>query len=126
MYDAKNFRDRKKANDDSKNSGNTDLTLGKVDKNNNRNVYRQEKQTVNFAVKPRSNKLKFGKKVYEFYNAPITKFWQNTIFYLLFLISFTYIVLVKTPETPSVLEIVVIVYIFSLGVDKIREVNLIL
>ena len=81
----------------------------------------QEKKTVNFLVQNRTNKLKFGKKIYEFYNAPITKFWQNTIMYLLFLISFAYIVLVKTPPKPSYPEIFVLVYVFSYGLDKMRE-----
>ena len=81
----------------------------------------REKKTVNFMVRKRSNKLKFGKKIYEFYNAPITKFWQNTIIYIVFLVCFAYIVLVRTPEYPSMAEIFVLVYIFSYGVDKIRE-----
>lgn len=83
----------------------------------------RDRTTVNFIVKNRANKLKFGKKIYEFYNAPITKYWQNTIIYILFLISFAYIVLVKTPPKPSIPELFVIVYIFSYGLDKIREVS---
>lgn len=82
----------------------------------------RERKTVNFIVKNRAaNKLRFGKKIYEFYNAPITKFWQHTIIYILFLISFAYIVLVKTPKKPSMPEIFVIIYVFSYGLDKIRE-----
>lgn len=84
----------------------------------------RERKTMNFIVKNRANKLRFGKKIYEFYNAPITKFWQNTIIYILFLISFAYIVLVKTPTRPSIPEIFVLVYVFSYGFDKIREVGL--
>jgi len=41
-------------------------------------------------------------RFYEFYNAPITKFWFNAIFYLLFLFLFTYMVLIRTPLTPSI------------------------
>lgn len=82
----------------------------------------KNKQTMNFIVKnPGRNKLKFGKKIYEFYNAPITKFWQNTLIYILFLIAFAYIVLVKTPKKPSIPEIFVLVYVFTYGLDKIRE-----
>ena len=81
----------------------------------------QEKKTVNFLVRKRTNKLKFGKKIYEFYNAPITKFWQNTIIYSLFLITFAYIVLVQTPRKISYPEIFVLVYVFTYGLDKIRE-----
>jgi transient receptor potential cation channel subfamily M member 3 len=124
LYDAKTFRDKRKENQNSNNNHKNDSTLTKIDKNNNnQNFYKQQKQTVNFAVKPRSNKLKAGKKIYEFYNAPITKFWQNTLLYVIFLMCFTFIVLVKTPETPSVVEMVVMAYIFSLGLDKIRDVN---
>lgn len=81
----------------------------------------REKKTLNFLVKNRANKIDIGKKLYEFYNAPVTKFWQNTIFYMLFLISFAYIVLVKTPKKPSLVEVFVLVYIFSYGLDKLRE-----
>jgi len=66
-------------------------------------------------------KLKLGKKIYEFYNAPITKFWQNTLMYVIFLVIFSYIVLIQTPVTPSALEIFVLVYIFTYGLDKCRE-----
>lgn len=81
----------------------------------------REKKTVNFLVKNRANKLNIGKKLYEFFNAPVTKFWQNTIFFVIFLCSFAYIVLVKTPKKPSYVEIYVLVYIFSYGLDKFRE-----
>ncbi|CAF0758756.1 unnamed protein product [Brachionus calyciflorus] len=81
----------------------------------------QEKKTINFFVRKKANKLRFGKKIYEFYNSPITKFWQNTIMYIFFLMCFAYIVLVKTPKRPSPPEIFVLVFIFSYGLDKIRE-----
>ncbi len=84
----------------------------------------QEKKTFNYMVRNSQNKLKFGKKIYEFYNAPITKFWQNAIIYIIFLVCFAYIVLVKTPTKPSRMEIFVLVYIFAYGLDKIREVVL--
>ena len=82
----------------------------------------EKKTTMNFMVRKRADKLRFGKKIYEFYNAPITKFWQNAIIYILFLLAQAYIVLVKTPWKPSLPELFVIVYIFSYGFDKIREV----
>ena len=81
----------------------------------------REQKTVNFMVKNRTNKLNIGKKLYEFYNAPVTKFWQNTIFYMIFLVTFAYIVLVKTPKRPSYPEIFVLVYLFTYGLDKVRE-----
>ncbi len=88
--------------------------------------YSKRKTNVNFFVdeyKSKMNrKLKFRKKVYEFYNSPITKFWQNFILYLIFLLTFTYVVLVKTPSYPNTAEIIVLTYIFAFGVDKLREV----
>lgn len=86
--------------------------------------YQEERKTVNVTVKPRTNKLKFGKKIYEFYNAPITKFWQNIIFYIIFLLCLSYMILVKTPRNPTGVEIFVLIYVFSYGFDKIREVRL--
>lgn len=85
------------------------------------NLKRIEAKKTAMERKNRSNKLKFGKKIYEFYNAPITKFWQNTLIYILFLVCFSYIVLVKTPSKPSIFEIFFLVYVFSYGLDKFRE-----
>ena len=66
--------------------------------------------------------INIGLKIYEFYNAPITKFWQTVIFHMIFLICFTYMVLVKTPPKPSSVEVFVWIYTFTFGCDKIREV----
>jgi hypothetical protein len=49
-----------------------------------------------------TSSIPLTQRFYEFYNAPITKFWYNAIFYLLFLFLFTYMVLVRTPLKPSV------------------------
>ena len=69
-----------------------------------------------------SNILRLQKKLFVFYNAPITKFWQNTIVYILFLIAFSYIILTKTPKEPSWPEIFVLAYLFTYVIDKLREV----
>ncbi|XP_029471842.1 transient receptor potential cation channel subfamily M member 6 [Rhinatrema bivittatum] len=66
--------------------------------------------------------LPLTRKVYEFYNAPIVKFWFYTMAYLVFLMLFTYTVLVKMESKPSALEWYVIVYIFTTAMEKIREV----
>lgn len=77
----------------------------------------------NFPEKTRQMRpLKLKKKIYEFFTAPITKFWANSISYLLFLIIFSYTVLVKMAPTPSWQEILAISYIGSLGCEKIREI----
>ncbi|KFR14132.1 Transient receptor potential cation channel subfamily M member 6, partial [Opisthocomus hoazin] len=62
------------------------------------------------------------RKIYEFYNAPIVKFWFHTMAYMAFLMLFTYTVLVKMEPRPSVQEWLVIIYVFSTAVEKVREV----
>lgn len=49
-----------------------------------------------------SSSISITQRFYEFYNAPITKFWYNAIFYLFFIFLFTYMVLIRTPPRPSV------------------------
>ncbi|NXK97935.1 TRPM6 protein, partial [Formicarius rufipectus] len=62
------------------------------------------------------------RKIYEFYNAPIVKFWFHTMSYMVFLMLFTYTVLVKMGPRPSVQEWLVIIYIFTTAIEKVREV----
>uniref|UniRef100_A0A7N8WU17 non-specific serine/threonine protein kinase n=1 Tax=Mastacembelus armatus TaxID=205130 RepID=A0A7N8WU17_9TELE len=69
----------------------------------------------------RSRKLPLGRKIYGFYHAPIVKFWSNTLFYLGFLMLYTYVVLVRMPGWPSPQEWVVILYIFTYAIEKVRE-----
>ncbi|KAM9408888.1 transient receptor potential cation channel subfamily M member 7 isoform 2-T2 [Pholidichthys leucotaenia] len=69
----------------------------------------------------RSRKLPLTRKIYAFYHAPIVKFWSNTLFYLGYLMLYTYVVLVKMPDKPSLQEWVVIIYIFAYAIEKIRE-----
>ncbi|XP_049292902.1 transient receptor potential cation channel trpm isoform X7 [Anopheles funestus] len=66
--------------------------------------------------------LKLKKKFYEFYTAPITKFWADSMAYVFFLVLFTYTVLVRMEETPSWQECYAISYIATLGCEKIREI----
>uniref|UniRef100_A0A8C4I311 non-specific serine/threonine protein kinase n=1 Tax=Dicentrarchus labrax TaxID=13489 RepID=A0A8C4I311_DICLA len=69
----------------------------------------------------RSRKLPLTRKIYAFYHAPIVKFWSNTLFYLGFLMIYSYVVLVKMSVWPSPQEWVVILYIFTSAIEKIRE-----
>uniref|UniRef100_A0A3Q0SN19 non-specific serine/threonine protein kinase n=1 Tax=Amphilophus citrinellus TaxID=61819 RepID=A0A3Q0SN19_AMPCI len=69
----------------------------------------------------RSRKLPLTRKIYAFYHAPIVKFWSNTLFYLGYLMLYTYVVLVKMPRWPSPQEWVVILYIFTSAIEKVRE-----
>uniref|UniRef100_A0A8C7E7N6 non-specific serine/threonine protein kinase n=1 Tax=Naja naja TaxID=35670 RepID=A0A8C7E7N6_NAJNA len=67
-------------------------------------------------------RLPITRKFYAFYHAPIVKFWFNTLAYIGFLMLYTFVVLVKMEELPSVQEWIVIAYIFTLAVEKIREI----
>uniref|UniRef100_A0A3Q3E2Q3 non-specific serine/threonine protein kinase n=1 Tax=Labrus bergylta TaxID=56723 RepID=A0A3Q3E2Q3_9LABR len=79
----------------------------------------EAKNEMETHVRPR--KLPLTRKIYAFYHAPIVKFWSNTLFYLGFLMFYSYVVLVKMPEWPSPQEWVVILYIFTSAIEKIRE-----
>ncbi|MBN3290125.1 TRPM7 protein, partial [Polypterus senegalus] len=70
----------------------------------------------------RPRRIPVTRKFYAFYHAPIVKFWFNTLAYLGFLMLYTYTVLVKMPEMPSPQEWIVICYIFTSAVEKIREI----
>ncbi|XP_033115311.1 transient receptor potential cation channel subfamily M member 3-like [Anneissia japonica] len=65
---------------------------------------------------------------YAFYTAPIVKFWSNTLMYVAFLLIFSYMVLVKIPKEHmgwmglSLIEWVVMVLVFSLAAEEIRQV----
>ncbi|XP_060573986.1 transient receptor potential cation channel subfamily M member 3-like [Ruditapes philippinarum] len=76
----------------------------------------------NHVYKKKKSPLRLGKKIYEFYNAPITKFWFNTIFYFVFLFMYTYIVLGQTLPKPRWQEYYVMVYIGTLAMEKIRQI----
>ncbi|KAK2920508.1 hypothetical protein Q8A73_002712 [Channa argus] len=67
-------------------------------------------------------KIPIRRKIYEFYTAPFTKFWFNTILYLVYLMLYNYIILVKMERWPSLQEWIVISYIITLGVEKVRQI----
>ncbi|XP_017108311.2 transient receptor potential cation channel trpm isoform X8 [Drosophila bipectinata] len=66
--------------------------------------------------------LRLKKKFYEFYTAPITKFWADSIAYMFFLIMFSFTVLVKMEPMPRWQEWYSIAYITTLGFEKVREI----
>uniref|UniRef100_A0AAR2L869 non-specific serine/threonine protein kinase n=1 Tax=Pygocentrus nattereri TaxID=42514 RepID=A0AAR2L869_PYGNA len=68
--------------------------------------------------------LPWARKVYDFYNAPVVKFWFHTMTYLPFLMLYTYTVLVRMEKNPSFPEWFIITYISSTAVEKVREVLL--
>ncbi|XP_012280563.1 transient receptor potential cation channel trpm isoform X2 [Orussus abietinus] len=69
-----------------------------------------------------NRQLRFKKKLYEFYTAPITKFWGNAIAYIIFLVFFSYSILVRMGESPGWPEIYAIMYVCTLGCEKVREI----
>ncbi|XP_056632813.1 transient receptor potential cation channel trpm isoform X19 [Diorhabda sublineata] len=69
----------------------------------------------------KGRELKMKKKLYEFYTAPITKFWSNSIAYLAFLVLFSFTILVKMEHVPNWQEIFATAFILSLGCEKLRE-----
>ncbi|XP_057305453.1 transient receptor potential cation channel subfamily M member 7-like isoform X1 [Hydractinia symbiolongicarpus] len=62
------------------------------------------------------------KMISEFYAAPVTSFWLNFIFYLIFLLLFCNFVTKKLPDRPSTVEWIVLVFLISLGTEEIRQV----
>ncbi|XP_049817373.1 transient receptor potential cation channel trpm isoform X2 [Aethina tumida] len=70
---------------------------------------------------PKNKELKVRKKFNEFYTAPITKFWSNSVAYISFLVIFSYTVLVKMGPMPIWQEWFCIAFICSLGCEKLRE-----
>ena len=63
------------------------------------------------------------KKVYEFYNAPITKFWTHTMAFFVFLAFYHWMVLVRLPKVPHWTEVYVICCVFTMSLEVCREVR---
>ncbi|KAM9408338.1 transient receptor potential cation channel subfamily M member 1-like [Pholidichthys leucotaenia] len=101
-------KDDKKSTKDA--APNTDTTSKKGDEEENEND------------KKHRGRIPIGRKIYEFYNTPFTKFWFNTISYLVYLMLYNYVILVKMERWPSLQEWIVISYIVTLGVEKFRQI----
>ncbi|XP_022605701.1 transient receptor potential cation channel subfamily M member 1 [Seriola dumerili] len=112
FHSSKENEDSKSKEDDNKSSkdavSNVDAVSKKGDEEEN-----QDKQR---------RRIPIGRKIYEFYNAPFTKFWFNTISYLVYLMLYNYIILVKMERWPSLQEWIVISYIITLGLEKVRQI----
>ncbi|XP_044213224.1 transient receptor potential cation channel subfamily M member 1-like isoform X1 [Thunnus albacares] len=112
FHSSKQNNDGKTKDDDNKSSkdavSNVDTTSKKGDEEENQKKHRR--------------RVPIGRKIYEFYNAPFTKFWFNTISYLVYLMLYNYIILVKMERWPSLQEWIVISYIITLGLEKARQI----
>ncbi|KAM4746749.1 transient receptor potential cation channel subfamily M member 1 isoform 4-T4 [Rhinophrynus dorsalis] len=106
FHTSKEYEEGKEKEDDNM-DGNADANSRKGDEENGNRKQRS---------------IPIGTKIYEFYNAPIVKFWFYTIAYLAYLMLFNYVILVKMERWPSVQEWVVISYILTLGLEKVREI----
>uniref|UniRef100_A0A0A9YDY3 Transient receptor potential cation channel trpm n=1 Tax=Lygus hesperus TaxID=30085 RepID=A0A0A9YDY3_LYGHE len=74
-----------------------------------------------YDLKP-TRPLRLRRKLYEFYTAPITKFWAHSVAYLAFLFLYSFVVLVRMEMHPSWQEYFCIAYISTLGCEKVREI----
>ena len=75
-----------------------------------------------YNMRKKQRQLNLKKKIYEFYAAPIVKFWCHSMAYIAFLLIYTYTLLIKLPEVPAWNEYYVMAYIATFGCEKIREI----
>ncbi|KAJ7363533.1 Transient receptor putative cation channel sub M member 7 [Desmophyllum pertusum] len=75
-----------------------------------------------WTLETRVVKLRWGRKILEFYKAPVTKFWSNVFAYLAFLVLFSYVILVRQENIPSICEIVLIIFVCTLCTEEIRQI----
>ncbi|TNN20175.1 Transient receptor potential cation channel subfamily M member 7 isoform 2 [Schistosoma japonicum] len=69
--------------------------------------------------------LSWRKKVYEFFSAPVTRFYLHVLLYLVFLILFIGLCIhTLPPDSFSYLELYVYLHILTYWLDKFREVTL--
>ncbi|TRY94606.1 hypothetical protein DNTS_015812 [Danionella cerebrum] len=94
----------------------------KDDERSNRDADAASKKGDEEEGDKKMRRIPIGTKIFEFYNAPFTKFWFNTISYLGYLMLYNYIVLVKMERWPSLQEWIVISYIITLGLEKVRQI----
>ncbi|KAL7988739.1 hypothetical protein Chor_007658 [Crotalus horridus] len=102
--------------------GDPNTTNGKDNLSLNNYDFEKEVEKQTFPNNNEPQSLLGTRKIFEFYNAPIVKFWFHTMAYLVFLMLFTYTILVKMKPTPSAQEWLVIIYIFTTFIEKVREI----
>ncbi|KAM3720978.1 Transient receptor potential channel [Dirofilaria immitis] len=70
---------------------------------------------------PHMRPIKFRRKLYEFYVAPITTFWAWAITFCVFMCCFAYTLLVRTLIKPTWLEWLVFAYVAAFGLEHLRK-----
>ncbi|KAI1728768.1 ion transport protein domain-containing protein [Ditylenchus destructor] len=69
----------------------------------------------------RKRQIKFRRKLYEFFVAPITTFWAWSISFLIFLCALTYVLLIRTPPKPTYVEWYLLAYVVTFGLETLRK-----
>ncbi|KAE9547695.1 hypothetical protein FO519_009092, partial [Halicephalobus sp. NKZ332] len=81
------------------------------------------KKLQKLTLKNRYNKrqLKIKRKLYEFFSAPVTTFWSWFLSYIVFMLVFTYTLLVKTEKDVQPAEWFLYSYVLAYSIDLIRK-----
>uniref|UniRef100_A0A914LXQ2 Ion transport domain-containing protein n=1 Tax=Meloidogyne incognita TaxID=6306 RepID=A0A914LXQ2_MELIC len=69
----------------------------------------------------KKRQIKFRRKVYEFFVAPITTFWAWMLSFVVFLSTLTYVLLIRTPLKPTFLEWYLLAYVVGFGIETVRK-----
>ncbi|KAL3120637.1 hypothetical protein niasHT_007929 [Heterodera trifolii] len=69
----------------------------------------------------KTRQIKYRRRLYEFFVAPITTFWAWTLSFLVFLSVLTYVLLIKTPPSPSYFEWYLFAYVVAFGLEITRK-----
>ncbi|KAF7636026.1 hypothetical protein Mgra_00004475 [Meloidogyne graminicola] len=69
----------------------------------------------------KKRQIKFRRKIYEFFVAPITTFWSWMLSFVVFLCTLTYVLLVRTPLKPTFLEWYLLAYVIAFGIETVRK-----
>ncbi|KAL7076457.1 hypothetical protein ACQ4LE_004186, partial [Meloidogyne hapla] len=69
----------------------------------------------------KKRQIKFRRKVYEFFVAPITTFWAWMLSFVVFLCTLTYVLLIRTPLKPTFLEWYLLAYVVGFGIETVRK-----
>ncbi|XP_075251277.1 transient receptor potential cation channel subfamily M member 1-like isoform X3 [Convolutriloba macropyga] len=98
--------------------------LGTIIKENNGvGVAGDGKSVVSWNGRGSSNRqITMMKKLYEFLNAPIVKFWIHTMAFFVFLTFYHWMILVRLPVKPHWTELYVIAWVLSMCMEVCREI----
>ncbi|KAJ8309654.1 hypothetical protein KUTeg_012798 [Tegillarca granosa] len=89
------------------------------------NVWNGQLEDDNYKNKGFEGKSTYSifEKLYYFYTAPVVTFTQNVIAYIVFLALYSYELLTQFKPDVSVTEIVLIVWVFSIFIEELRQVS---